>query len=145
MLAAISVLFVTIPNAHATCGLSFDSGSPINFGTLQRDQTSSEQNLVIRNTGQDIGTLAVRGTDWTESSISHIVVGGTKYAAGTTATPDPAGVSYQDKTALTNQDVQMGTVRGDSTNSTYWQLKAVLQNLPFFGNLLQTITFTISC
>ena len=131
----------------STCGLSFTSGSPINFGTLDRDATATEQILVISNTGSATADLDVKGTDWTSGdTVTHSLVGNTRYAVGSTADPDPTGdVAYGSKTGLTTSDVALGTSRPGNDNTTAWGFQAVLTNLPFSGALTQTITFTASC
>lgn len=148
VVTAVASLLLVAQNAHASCGLVFNSGmgNSIDFGPLMRDQISQEKQLMVNNNGEDVGTLEVRGTDWTANAMSHIAVGYTTYAVGNDTHTDPSGLtSYAQKSVLTSSDVFMGVLPPGSSNNTSWQLKAVLQNLPFNGVLSQTITFTISC
>ena len=142
---------ITIGSAHTvqvifvgtTCGLSFTSGAPINFGTLARDIISYEQTLVLYNTGDLTATITVSGNNWKDgSNVDHIAGQLTKFA-----TSDQGTILYSSKKALnnTNGDVAFGTIRPQYTNSTYWQVQAVLQNMPFSGILTQSITFTTTC
>ncbi len=130
----------------ATCGLS-TSPTSLDYGTVARNAQSSQQSLVLTNTGSVTTSTQINGDDWTGSgSIVHLDVGKTKYVLGSTATPDPSGVSYANKTALTTGLSGIALVSPSNSNSTYWQLEASgMQNLPFSGALAQTITFTFSC
>jgi hypothetical protein len=132
-------------NISGTCGL-VTAPTALNYGTVAPNAQSVEQLLVLNNTGTVTTQIQVNGTNWTSSAITHLVVGKTKYAFGTTATPDPVGVAYASKTALTSTLTGTAVVSPANTNSTYWQLEASnLTNLPFSGALSQTITFTFSC
>ena len=138
-----------------TCGLSLGS-STISFANsgnsdpskLNRGQESDEEDLTLENQGSTTADIDVSGTDWTgdDDGIVHITVGNTKYAVGDDSDADPTGdFTYAQKTALPSSDTFMGVLVPDVTNHTAWQLKAVLQNLPFNGALSQTITFTADC
>lgn len=127
-----------------TCGITFTSGAPIAFGTLARDSISSEQTLTLNNTGSVTSTVTVSASDWKDgSNVVHIGGNLTKFAT----TNLGAGLAYASKTPLnsTNGAVAFGTIRPQYTNSTYWQVKGSLQNMPFKGTLTQSITFTGTC
>src|SRR5207245_10957781 len=80
-----------------TCGINVVSGAPINYGSLTPGSISTEQTVVLQNTGTASGTLAVHGTDWLDgSSIAQILVGNTKFST--------ASNTYASKTALTTVD-----------------------------------------
>lgn len=122
-----------------TCGLTFVSGAPISYGSLTPDATSANQTLTISNTGNVLGTLAINGTNWKDAgNISHILVNFTKFTGKTTTT------SYDNKISLNALPTTVGTVL-PGNNSTTWQLKAHLSNLPFSGSLTQTMDFSFTC
>lgn len=121
-----------------TCGLTFVSGAPINYGSLTSDATSADQTLTISNTGNVAGTLAINGTDWKDAGTSHILVNFTKFTGKATTT------LYDNKISLNALATTVGTVL-PGNNSTTWQLKAHLFNLPFSGSLTQTMDFSLSC
>lgn len=129
-----------------TCGLSPNPTS-LDYGTISRDEQSTEKQLVLTNTGTIATSVQVQGDDWTGTdSIMHLEAGKTRYAFGSTGTPDPSGVAYASKTALTTTLAGNSVIASGNSNSTYWQLEASnMQNLPFSGTISQTITFTFSC
>ncbi|TLX81588.1 MAG: hypothetical protein E6K98_07045, partial [Thaumarchaeota archaeon] len=47
-----------------TCGINVVSGAPINYGSLTPGSISTEQTVVLQNTGTASGTLVVHGADW---------------------------------------------------------------------------------
>jgi len=119
--------------------VSFSSGTPINFGTLNPGATSTEQTLKVHNTGNVAGTLGVQGTNWLDSlSNSQMLVGNTKFST-------TSGVPYSSKTALTLTGQNIGTLGTSSDLSTFWQLQTNLVSSTFHGLLTQTITYTTSC
>lgn len=122
-----------------TCGLTFVSGAPINYGSLSPDDTSTEQTLVLDNTGTVTGTLVINGSNWKDSGgASHILVNFTKFL-GASTTP------YTSKISLNSAPTVVGTIVPAPNNSTSWQLKAHLFNLPFSGSLTQTMDFALTC
>src|SRR5437867_2926466 len=121
-----------------SCGINVVSGAPINYGSLTPGSISTEQTVVLQNTGTVAGTLAVHGTDWLDgSSTSQILVGNTKFSTGTG--------TYASKTALTTSDQTVGTINPTPNLSTFWQLQANLLSSSFSGSLTQTVTFSNSC
>jgi sugar lactone lactonase YvrE len=121
-----------------TCGINIVSGAPINYGSLIAGSVSTEQTVVLQNTGTVPGTLAVHGTDWLDgSSTSQMLVGSTKFSA-TTGT-------YLSKTALTTGDLPVGTILPTPNLSTFWQVQATPISPTFGGTLTQTVTFSNSC
>lgn len=125
-----------------TCGLGFVSGAPIVFGTLARDVISSEQTLVLNNTGSVTSTVQVNGTNWVSGATTHIDVAKTKFATS----DQGAATLYAAKTPLSATLAAFGTIKPTPvTNSTYWMLETTLQNLPFSGALTQEITFSVTC
>jgi len=121
-----------------TCGINVVSGAPINYGSLTPGAISTEQTVVLQNTGTTSGTLVVHGADWLDgSSTSQILVGNTKFSTGTG--------TYASKTALTTSDQTVGTINPTPNLSTFWQLQANLLSSSFSGSLTQTVTFSNSC
>jgi len=122
-----------------SCGINVVSGAPINYGSLTSGSTSTEQTVVLQNTGTASGTLAVHGTDWLDgSSTSQILVGNTKFSTST-------GITYASKTALTTSDQTVGTINPTPNLSTFWQVQVNLISSSFTGSLTQTTTFSNSC
>ncbi|TLX93143.1 MAG: hypothetical protein E6K91_09015 [Thaumarchaeota archaeon] len=121
-----------------TCGINVVSGAPINYGSLTPGSISTEQTVVLQNTGTASGTLAVHGTDWLDgSSIAQILVGNTKFST--------ASNTYASKTALTTVDQTVGTINPTPNLSTFWQVQVNLISSSFSGSLTQTTTFSNSC
>jgi secreted PhoX family phosphatase len=121
-----------------TCGINVVSGTPLNYGSVISGSVSTEQTVVLQNTGTVPGTLAVHGTDWLDgSSTSQMLVGSTKFSA-TTGT-------YLSKTALTTGDLPVGTILPTPNLSTFWQVQATPISPTFGGTLTQTVTFSNSC
>lgn len=129
-----------------TCGLT-PSPASLDYGTVARDAQSSERELVLTNTGTITTSVEVKGDNWTGTdTLVHLAAGKTRYAFGTTGTPDPSGIAYLSKAALTTGFAGSGVIPPNNGNSTYWQLEVSnLQNLPYSGAISQTITFTFSC
>ena len=121
-----------------TCGINVVSGAPINYGSLIPGSISTEQTVVLQNTGTTSGTLAVHGTDWLDgSSTSQITVGNTKFST--------ASGTYASKTALSTVDQTVGTINPTPNLSTFWQVQVNLISSSFTGSLTQTTTFSNSC
>jgi sugar lactone lactonase YvrE len=121
-----------------TCGINVVSGAPINYGSLTPGSISTEQTVVLQNTGTVSGTLAVHGTDWIDvGSTSQILVGNTKFS--------PTTGTYASKTSLTATDVTVGTINPTPNLSTFWQAQVNLITSTFSGSLTQTVTFSNSC
>ena len=122
-----------------TCGINVVSGAPINYGSLTSGSISTEQTVVLQNTGTTSGTLSAHGTDWLDgSSTSKILVGNTKFSTST-------GIAYASKTALTTSDQTIGTINPTPNLSTFWQVQVNLISSSFSGSLTQTTTFSNSC
>ena len=132
---------VTIVAAQ-TCGLNFVSGDPINYGSLSIGQVSTEQTLVIDNTGTATGALSVSGTNWLGGATTVMNVGATQYA------PSP-GAPYGSapKLPLTTTGASVGNISPTTNMNLYWQLRAdlVAGQTSFAGSATQTITFTSAC
>jgi subtilase family serine protease len=128
-----------IPYLTPTCGISFPSGTSINYGTITPGATSAEQTLTLHNTGNVAATLTVHGANWLDgSSTSQMLVGNTKFST--------SSGSYGSKTALSSSsDQTVGTLLTTSNLSTFWQLAANLIHPSFHGSVTQTVTFTASC
>ncbi len=127
-------------NILGTCGLSFVSGAPINFGSLLPGATSTDKILTLDNTGTKSGTLSVSGSDWKDAGgTTHILVQFTKYTSKTTTTP------YANKIPLTSIPTVVGIISPPVNNATTWQLQSTLINTPFSGTLTQTIDLTLAC
>ena len=121
-----------------TCGINVVSGAPINYGSLTSGSISTEQTVVLQNTGTTSGTLVVHGADWLDgSSASQMTVGNTKFST--------ASGTYASKTALTAVDQTVGTINPTPNLSTFWQLQANPISSSFTGSLTQTVTFSNSC
>jgi hypothetical protein len=123
----------------ATCGVNTVSGSTINYGSLLPGATSTEQTVVLQNSGNIAGTLLVQGTGWVDSTgTSQMLVGNTKFSTTT-------GIAYPSKTALATTLTTVGTLGTTSNLSTFWQLQPNLITPGFSGPLTQTVTFTTTC
>ena len=125
--------------AAPTCGISFVSGTPINFGSLIPGQESNQQTLTIDNTGDVFATLLVRGGDWVDEELNpQMVVGDTHYSSNI-ADPYPA------MTELDYSDQILNPTFDPNFNfDTYWTLLANIIG-SFQGTLTQTIDFTVAC
>ena len=129
---------------NSTCGLTFPGGSTIAYGSIDADAESSEITLTVRNSGSVVSSIEVQGEEWVSGSTVHIDGELTKFANSTRASTDYA----TEKQRLNNTNVELidfGRIQPATTNSTYWQVLATLQNTPFSGALTQTITFTVTC
>ena len=123
-----------------TCGLSFVSGVPINYGSLLSGATSTDKKLTLDNTGTTSGTLSVSGSDWKDSSgTTQILAHYTKYTSKTTTTP------YANKIPLTAIPTVVGIISPSVNNATTWQLQSTLINTSFSGTLTQTMDLTLTC
>lgn len=123
-----------------TCGLSFASGAPINYGSLVSGATSAEQKLTLDNTGTTPGTLSISGSDWKDTSgIMHILAQYTKYTTKTTTVP------YASKTPLTSVPTVVGVILPSVNNVTTWQIQANMITTPFSGTLTQAMDLSLSC
>ena len=121
-----------------TCGINIVSGAPINYGSLTSGTISTEQTVLLQNTGTASGTLLVHGGDWLDvSSTSQMLVGSTKFSV--------TSGTYASKTALTTSDQTVGTINPTPNLSTFWQLQANPLSSSFSGSLTQTVTFSNSC
>lgn len=122
-----------------TCGLTFVSGNPINYDAVLPGATSSEQTLVLDNTGNTDATLFVKGTGWIDGTITtQITVDNTKFST--------ASVSFSSKTSVSSTDQTITSSFSPSVNqNTFWQMNANLINSSFEGSLTQTLDFTASC
>jgi hypothetical protein len=160
--AAMTALFlpVVLPAANAipvtgqatitaaSCGIvtvGAQAGDLISFGSLSTGGTSTEQSLVLDNTGTTNGRLFVSGANWRGTVGAQVVdvmdVRQTHYSTTNTA-------DYASKTALTSTPVDTLTDITPATNlTTEWQLQvALLPAQPSFtGSVTQAITLTTSC
>jgi len=136
--ATISQVTGQLTVVAGSCGINVVSGAPINYGSLTPGSISTEQTVVLQNTGTVAGTLAVHGTDWLDgSSTSQILVGNTKFSTGTG--------TYASKTALTTSDQTVGTINPTPNLSTFWQVQVNPISSSFSGSLTQSTTFSNSC
>jgi len=145
-----SVTIVSIPQQSygATCGLVLNN-TTFDFGTLERDELSGEDNVAIEftNSGDATADVTVSAKNWLASNIIHIAGQLTKFSTSDQGT-NGLGVSYAFKNSLNSTDgaIAFGVIPiGPAVNNTYWQLSTTLQNLPFSGPITQSITFTASC
>ena len=131
-----------------SCGLATVgaiAGNIIAYGSLSSGATSSEQTLVLDNTGTASGRLFLSGENWRgqvgATTVDVMDVRQTHYS--TTPTAD-----YAAKTALTSVPIDTLADISPSTNlTTEWQLQATL--LPaqpgFTGQVSQVVTLSLSC
>jgi len=126
--------------AADTCGISFVSGNPIDYGALVPGQESGLKTLVLDNTGNVFATLLVRGGDWVDGmSTTQMSVSDTHY--------DLSGMnSYAMMTPLSSTDSTVLSAMFDPNNNLpmFWQLLANIIG-SFQGSLTQTVDFTVSC
>ena len=135
--ATISLVTGQVSIVGNTCGINVVSGAPINYGSLTSGSISTEQTVVLQNTGTTSGTLVVHGADWLDgSSTSQMTVGNTKFSTGTG--------TYASKTALTTSDQTVGTINPTPNLSTFWQVQVNLISSSSSGSLTQTTTFSNS-
>ena len=145
----ISISFVSIPQQSyaATCGLVLND-TTFDFGNIERNAESGVNDVAIEftNDGDATTNVTVSANNWLASSIIHIAGQFTKFSTTDQGT-NGLGVLYDNKNPLnsTNGAIAFGVVPITTTNNTYWQLNATLQNLPFSGAITQSITFTASC
>ncbi len=128
-------------NILGTCGLTFISGNPLNYGDLTPGSVSLEQTLTLQNTGTISADLFVSGSDWVDATPASII------DVSKTAFYDSSG-AYATKTSLdTTPAIILDVAKfTPSTNvDTYWQLLADLLNPSFTGSLTQTMDFSASC
>src|SRR3989338_4559963 len=124
----------------ATCGTQFISGAPINYGSLGPGTTSTEQTLVLHNTGSASGALSVSGSNWLDASAlptNQMNVDNTKFST--------TSGTYATKTSLLTIDQAVGTLSPISDLNTFWQLQVNLLNSAFAGSLTQTMSFIVVC
>lgn len=135
--AGSGALFLIPP--PSICGISFVSGAPINYGSIKPGLTSTEQILVLNNTGSAPATLYVSATDWKDSSlVSQMDASQTRFSIGAEA--------YLSKTPLTTgQQTMITSFNPTSTLNTYWQVLVNLINPNFVGSISQTVNFTATC
>lgn len=148
MVMSITILSIPQQSYAQTCGLVLNDTS-FDFGNLEINALSGEDDVVIEftNSGDTTADVTVSAKNWLASSIIHIAGQFTKFSTSDQGT-NGLGVSYASKNALNATDgaVTFGVIpSGASFNNTYWQLSAILQNLPFSGTITQSITFTASC
>jgi len=122
-----------------TCGLSVISGSPVSYGTLSPGATSTEQTLVLDNTGSNPAALQVKGTNWLDVTLANKMnVDNTKFST--------ASGTYASKTSLLTTDQTITAAFSPTTNlNTFWQLQVNLLDSSFAGALTQTMDFTATC
>jgi len=124
-----------------TCGITFDSGAPINYGSLEPGNTSSEETLVVKNTGTVGADLLVSGQDWVDATPTSIIL------VDKTAYSDATG-NYASKTSLSTTPTEIIDVLvflPSTPIDTYWQVLADLINPNFVGSGTQQMDFTASC
>jgi len=145
----ISMTMVSIPQQSyaQTCGLALND-TTFDFGNLEIDALSGEDAVAIEftNEGDTTADVTVSAKNWLASSIIHIAGQFTKFSTTDQGT-NGLGVSYASKNPLNSTDgtIAFGVIPISSINYTYWQLSAILQNLPFSGAITQEITFTANC
>ena len=123
---------------QSTCGIGLSSGAPISYGALAPNEISTEQTLVLQNTGNINATTFVSGTSWLDSSNSTIItIDNTKYSSSTG--------DYSTKTSLTTDDTSLMVIQPSVNTDTFWQLQATLADTSFSGNLTQTVNFAATC
>jgi hypothetical protein len=125
--------------AAATCGISFTSGTPVNYGTIFNvGDITSEQTVAIKNTGRSPMDVFLHGTDWTDGATTIMVVGDTHYSASTG--------TYGSKTALATTDgTKIFTLGNTAQKNSFWQLQSNLLNIDYTGTPSQTVTVTGIC
>jgi hypothetical protein len=124
--------------AAATCGITFPSGTPVNYGTIFLvGDITSEQTVGMENTGRSQEVVSVQGTAWTDGATTIMNVGSTHYSA--------TSGTYGSKTVLTGADAQITTLNNRQTKNTFWQLQANLLNPDYTGTPSQTVTVTGAC
>jgi hypothetical protein len=148
-IASVVLLSTAIPYAHAldvpstatiigVCGILTTPGA-INYGALAPNVTSTDQTLQIRNAGNAIETMFVRGTDWNSTTSSNaLLVTATHYTL-------TSGQPYDSKTALTKSDTQFTTLNSNQVRNTFWQLRATLNDPATVGPVTQVVTLTGTC
>ena len=124
-----------------TCGITFDSGAPISYGSMEPGNTSSEQTLVVNNSGTIGADLLVSGQDWVDTTPTSIVL------VDKTAYSDATG-NYASKTSLSiipTEILDVLVFLPATPIDTYWQVLADLINPNFVGSGTQQMDFTASC
>jgi len=123
-----------------TCGLSFLSGSPINFGDLKSTEISAEQVLELSNTGNTPGKIDVVGTLWVDTTdfITQMDSASTRFSSS-------SSVVFSSKTAVSPESELFAVLPPNVPKNTFWQVVANLINPNFVGNVQQDIVFTATC
>lgn len=131
---------VTITSSPTTCGIDVNpSGSSLKFGSLAYQQVSSEQTLMLVNTGTSGAIVDVKGDDWTDAGKNVLMtVDATHYSL-------TKGITYDAMNALKSTTSSFAQIGAGSGIDSYWLLKATLSQAGFSGVLGQAITFTSSC
>jgi len=122
-----------------TCGLSFLSGSPINFGDLKSTEISAEQVLELSNTGNTPGKIDVVGTSWIDVGDQQ------QMDSATTRFSSSSNVVFSSKTAVSPESELFAVLQPNVPTNTFWQVIANLINPNFVGNVQQDIVFTATC
>jgi len=121
-----------------TCGVQFNSGSPINYGAVLPGDTSDEQTLTLYNSGNIAGDILVSGSNWIDgTSTTQMDVTDTKYSI--------ISGNYDSKTSLSLTDTTLLTLDPQVNTDTLWQLQANLLDTLFSGSLTQTVDFSVTC
>jgi hypothetical protein len=126
-------------NIAGTCGLSVISGSPISYGTLLPGATSTEQTVVLDNTGSIPATLQVKGSNWLDVTLlNKMNVDNTKFST--------TSGTYASKTSLLTTDQTITGAFSPTINlNSLWQMQVNLLDSSFSGSLTQTMDFTATC
>ena len=137
---------VSSANLGVICGITVDGA--LDYGNIDVDAESSEGTIVIFGDGSGTQEVEVSASNWLDDTdgVTNIINGElTKFAT----TDQGALTDYTtEKIALNSTDttILMGTVSSGSTNSTYWQVFATLNDETFSGGVTQILTFTsIGC
>ena len=147
LVMSITILGIPQQSYAQTCGLVLND-TAFDFGNLEINAESGVNDVGIEftNSGDTTADVTVSAKNWLATSIIHIAGQFTKFSTTDQGT-NGLGVSYETKNELNATDgaVTFGVVPVGVMNHTYWQLSAILQNLPFSGTITQEITFTASC
>ena len=137
-----------IVSAVSSIDNSIRSGASGNVVTITASTTGIGGNAIALTSGQN--TIAVSGSGTLEGGSEgqvHLAADVTKFSVDVASTGNP-GIDYASKTSMDSTSVDLTNVASPANDvDLYLQIStiATLQNMPYDGELTQTLTFTVDC
>lgn len=123
----------------STCGLMTPLAM-LDYGSLLRDEESSEKPLDFSNNGNVEGDVSIQGLEWASASSAGPVM-----SEGATHWSVSSGNPYAASNPLTQTSAFVISSTPGEANAVYMQLKATLNNPAFSGTATQSVSLSISC